>query len=135
MEAYVLDGDHAQNGVSTHSLRENIRVWSECHGDVSFVDCEYDDTFTKLVEALDADLDWLTAHTHWLARARDWEKQGRDRSLLLRGNDLGSAEPPELCRRILRRRPGKLNTPRTWSHGRLGCAHATACGCTPCFWV
>jgi hypothetical protein len=52
----------------------------------------FDRSFEELVRALDTDLEWVAAHTHWLRRARDWEKQSRDKSLLLRGSDLRSAE-------------------------------------------
>jgi WD40 repeat protein len=46
----------------------------------------------RLVETLETDLDWLDAHARLLVRAREWERGGRDRSLLLRGNDLHAAE-------------------------------------------
>ena len=52
----------------------------------------YEASFAKLLEALDTDLAWVSAHTHWLGRARDWEGKDRPPSLLLRGSDLREAE-------------------------------------------
>ena len=46
----------------------------------------------RVVEALDADLEWRDASTRLAARAREWERSGRDRSFLLRGADLKAAE-------------------------------------------
>ena len=45
----------------------------------------------RLVQALDTDLEWDRAHTHWLLRAIEWDESGRDRSFLLRG---WSSPPP-----------------------------------------
>ena len=45
-----------------------------------------------LVEALEADLDWLRRHTRLLVRALEWDAAERDGSLLLRGNELDVAE-------------------------------------------
>jgi WD40 repeat protein len=52
----------------------------------------FDAAFAELVEALEIDLEWVEAHTLWLARAHQWEASGRDRSRLLRGAELRSAE-------------------------------------------
>ena len=49
-------------------------------------------SMAKLVSAIDTDLEWVAAHTHWLTRAHNWERRDRDHSLLLRGNDLRQAE-------------------------------------------
>ena len=46
----------------------------------------------RLIEALDADLEWRDAGTRLAARAREWEASDRDRSFLLRGADLKAAE-------------------------------------------
>jgi WD40 repeat protein len=46
----------------------------------------------RVVEALEADLEWRDASTRLATRARDWEASGRDRSFLLRGADLKTAE-------------------------------------------
>ena len=44
------------------------------------------------MQALDTDLEWDRAHTHWLLRAIEWDESGRDRSFLLRGSELTAAE-------------------------------------------
>jgi WD40 repeat protein len=46
----------------------------------------------RLVRALDTDLEWTEQHTRWLLKSREWEREGRDSSLLLRGAELGAAE-------------------------------------------
>jgi WD40 repeat protein len=46
----------------------------------------------QVLEALDADLEWRDASTRLATRAREWEDSGKDRSFLLRGTDLKSAE-------------------------------------------
>lgn len=45
-----------------------------------------------LVRALDTDLEWTGEHTRLLVRAREWERERRDKSYLLRGKDLKAAE-------------------------------------------
>ena len=51
-----------------------------------------DETVDRLIEAFDTDLDRVRAHTRLLARTREWDAKGEDRSLLLRGSELGDAE-------------------------------------------
>jgi len=46
----------------------------------------------RMVEVLDTDLDRVHPHTRLLNHAREWETRGRDRSLLLRGDELKQAE-------------------------------------------
>lgn len=53
---------------------------------------DFDAKFRALVEALDTDLDWKQAHTRLLTRAKEWEREEKDDSFLLRGKDLGEAE-------------------------------------------
>jgi WD40 repeat protein len=53
---------------------------------------DFDSAFAGLVEALDTDLEWVSAHTRLLQRAVEWEKEGREGSYLLRGRDLAEAE-------------------------------------------
>ena len=48
--------------------------------------------FQSLLATLDTDLEHVRTHTRLLDRALDWDKQRRDSSLLLRGNDLRSAQ-------------------------------------------
>ena len=46
----------------------------------------------KLITALDTDLDWKQDHTRLLTRAKEWEREEKDTSFLLRGRDLREAE-------------------------------------------
>jgi hypothetical protein len=48
----------------------------------------FDDSFRKLVETIDTDLDLLRQHTRLLVRAKEWEIKGHSPSLLLRGEEL-----------------------------------------------
>jgi hypothetical protein len=52
---------------------------------------KFDDSFRKLIETMDTDLEALKSHTRLLIRAREWEKKGHNPSLLLRGDDLAEA--------------------------------------------
>jgi WD40 repeat protein len=52
----------------------------------------FDSKFASLSEALDTDLVWVQAHTRLLTRAKEWEREGKDSSFLLRGKDLSEAE-------------------------------------------
>ena len=53
---------------------------------------DFVDSFTSLTTAMGTDLDLLRLHTRLLRRAREWESKDQDKSLLLRGSDLGEAE-------------------------------------------
>jgi WD40 repeat protein len=60
---------------------------------IFFDDLEkFDQSVDTLVEALDTDLDHVNAHTRLLVQAQRWERDGRDRSLLIRGTELTAAE-------------------------------------------
>src|SRR5262245_24300882 len=52
---------------------------------------DFSEAFQSLIKALDTDLEYVSAHTHWLRRAIEWDTKARDNSLLLRGLDLQSA--------------------------------------------
>ncbi len=55
-------------------------------------DVRFDENFAALIIALDTDLAWTQAHTRLLMRAKEWERGGKDSSLVLRGKDLRDAE-------------------------------------------
>src|SRR3954451_8272929 len=55
-------------------------------------DTEFGDGVNRLVTALDTDLEHTNAHTHWLVKALEWDRKGRDRSMLVRGSELADAE-------------------------------------------
>jgi WD40 repeat protein len=60
---------------------------------ITFADgVPFAESMDTLVGALDTDLDWLRQHTQWLGKAREWEREGRDKSFLLRGAELRAAE-------------------------------------------
>src|SRR5829696_9154189 len=55
-------------------------------------DDDFEDSFERLLEALDTDLEWVRFHTRLLSGAKEWDKGGRDPSFLLRGKTLEEAE-------------------------------------------
>jgi WD40 repeat protein len=60
---------------------------------IHFVDGDdFNSKFTALISALDTDLAWVQMHTRLLTRAKEWEREGKDNSFLLRGKDLREAE-------------------------------------------
>ena len=52
----------------------------------------FDAAFGRLAAALDTDIGWLREHTTIGELARRWDKQGRRRSMLLRGKDIREAQ-------------------------------------------
>jgi WD40 repeat protein len=75
--------------VSPHDLPPSLTVpnWIEFRDPA-----ERAAQLSRLLEALDADLEWRDASTRLAARAREWDTSGKDRSFLLRGTDLKAAE-------------------------------------------
>ncbi|MCB0165199.1 MAG: TIR domain-containing protein [Anaerolineae bacterium] len=68
---------------------------------------DFNTALEALSEALDTDLKWVKIHTRLLVRALEWDNRKRNRSYLLRGDDLIEAEhnrtvhaetPPTLTR-------------------------------------
>src|SRR5829696_8967167 len=55
-------------------------------------DDDFEDSFERLLKALDTDLEWVRFHTRLLSGAKEWDKGGRDPSFLLRGKTLEEAE-------------------------------------------
>jgi WD40 repeat protein len=53
---------------------------------------DFDSAFQSLIKALDTDLEHVKTHTRLLQRAIEWDTKGRDRSFVLRGNDLKEAQ-------------------------------------------
>src|SRR5690242_8239750 len=53
----------------------------------------FDQSYRKLVETVDTDLEILRQHTRLLIRAKEWEKKGHSISLLLRGDELEDLVP------------------------------------------
>ncbi|MDP9133400.1 MAG: TIR domain-containing protein [Actinomycetota bacterium] len=48
--------------------------------------------FEELVQALETDLAWLEVHARLVARSVEWDREERDGSFLLRGDDLKTAQ-------------------------------------------
>jgi WD40 repeat protein len=53
---------------------------------------EFGAAVARLVAALGVDADWVHRHTRLSVRATEWDRSGRDASILLRGADLRAAE-------------------------------------------
>ena len=82
----------------------------------------------EVISALEEDLDWRDTHTRLAVRTKEWASSQRDRSFLLRGSDLRSAEewlgqatvhektPPTALQTeyILASRKAATRTQRTW---------------------
>jgi hypothetical protein len=69
------------------SLR--VRNWIPSTG---LFEDDFERGVEELVAAIETDLDWVRAHTHWGGRAEEWRASDRDRSFLLRGAELSAAE-------------------------------------------
>ena len=55
-------------------------------------DARFGASMQELLQTLDTDLDWVKDHTRLLVREKEWTDGGGDRSRLLRGKDLRTAE-------------------------------------------
>ena len=53
---------------------------------------DFEKGIDALLTAVDTDLEWVDAHTRLLEKATEWERKGRDKSLLLRGGELRKTE-------------------------------------------
>jgi WD40 repeat protein len=53
---------------------------------------DFEDSFERLLKALDTDMEWVRFHTRLLVRAKEWDTKGHDSSMLLRGSELREAE-------------------------------------------
>jgi WD40 repeat protein len=53
---------------------------------------DFEESFERLLEALDTDMEWVRFHTRLLSGAKEWDNGGRDPSFLLRGKTLEEAE-------------------------------------------
>ncbi len=53
---------------------------------------DLDEAVDRLVDVVERDLDHVRRHTRWIEKAREWDKNGRESSFLLRGAELRDAE-------------------------------------------
>jgi YD repeat-containing protein len=116
----VLRDVGSQQGLPGSLSRPNWIFFSPGHDDARALD--------EVVQALDEDLGWRDAHTRLTVRTKEWTDSQRDRSFLLRGSDLRSAEdwlgqaalhsktPPTALQTeyILASRKAAVRTQRTW---------------------
>ena len=72
--------------------RRRRRRFGPCSGPTSRATRRFERCFATLSAALDTDLEWQRDHTRLLERALEWERGDEDRSVLLRGRELDSAE-------------------------------------------
>jgi WD40 repeat protein len=75
--------------VSDEELPEPIRERSWIPFET---DAEFAGSLSRVLSALDTDLEHRRSHTLWLTKAIEWDQQGRDKSLLLRGGELRAGE-------------------------------------------
>jgi WD40 repeat protein len=63
---------------------------------LNYIFCREEDDFEAAIEtllkAVDTDLEWVDAHTNLLQKAVEWDRKGRNQSLLLHGEELQEAE-------------------------------------------
>lgn len=52
----------------------------------------FDEAFDKLLTAICTDYDWVKAHASLQVKALEWERNQKEKSFLLRGNELADAE-------------------------------------------
>jgi hypothetical protein len=74
------------DGAMPSALAE--RNWIPQEGSVAD---DFDPCLAHLITAIDTDLDWTRHHTRWGNHALEWEGNERDKSLLLRGEELERA--------------------------------------------
>ncbi len=55
-------------------------------------DDDVDASMDELIRALETDVEWVRGHTRWGQRADGWQRGGKDRGALLRGQELRDAE-------------------------------------------
>ena len=53
---------------------------------------DFDVSFKKLLLGINTDFDWVETHRRLLVRALEWQSKNKDKSFLLRGQDLHDAE-------------------------------------------
>jgi WD40 repeat protein len=74
----------------------DTQVVPEALGKLNWIFLREQDDFNKgidtLLTAVDTDLEWVDVHTSFLEKATEWDRKGRDQSLLLRGSELRAAE-------------------------------------------
>jgi WD40 repeat protein len=71
----------------------NMHPAISTHNWIYFRDTDnFEESFQHLINSIETDLSYVREHTRLLVRAREWERQGREKSFLLAGVDIGNAE-------------------------------------------
>jgi hypothetical protein len=77
---------------------------------ISYPELGFEQTFQRLITAVDTDLDWVRKHTRFLVRATEWDANGRDHGFLLYGAELREAiRWLEQASAVKNRRPSALH--------------------------
>ncbi len=58
---------------------------------INYPELGFDQTFQRLITAIDTDLEWVRQHTRFGLRAAQWEASGQDNGFLLHGTELREA--------------------------------------------
>lgn len=72
--------------------RENWQALSRYNWIFFDDDANFETSYQNLTKAIDTDLTYVQEHTRVLVRAHEWDRNGRSKSFLLRGEDLKAAE-------------------------------------------
>ncbi|MCL4878941.1 MAG: TIR domain-containing protein [Anaerolineae bacterium] len=80
-----------RHGCTCEYDQNNEVINPECDGPGCDYD-SFDEAFQALLKTIETDIEHVRMHTRLLVRAREWETSGRNRSFLLRGEDLDHAE-------------------------------------------
>src|SRR6266516_2367776 len=87
---------HNKRMVPVVARELNAGTTPEALAKINYIFFRESDDFEKatdtLINALDTDLEWVRGHTRLLTRAIEWESKGKNKSFLLRGDDLRAAE-------------------------------------------
>ena len=109
---FVLSPDSVVSEVCEHELRQavdgNKRLIPVLRRDVAGVvvpeelerpnwillrdEDDFDAESKRLIDAIEVDFEWVDTHARLAVAAREWERAGEDRSLLLRGSRIAAAE-------------------------------------------
>lgn len=58
---------------------------------IDYPNLGFEETFERLIRALDTNFEWEHKHTQFLVRATEWESKNRDQGFLLHGLELREA--------------------------------------------
>ncbi len=95
LATHSLD-DHLQTILAGREIlaiaRDNWQAMARHNWLLFTEDADFENTFQKLIEVINTDLEHVRHHTRLLVRAREWENKNKNGAFLLRGEDLKEAE-------------------------------------------